>query len=93
MPKELENQHLKTASFKHVVQDVLTPYAVLFKAAIRCAEYLCYQPEDDVMPLIHEALEICYSREPLEARLGGKKATGNEYWYPPIHATRYSLNS
>ena len=60
MPKELDRQKLEKATFKHVVKDVLTPYAVLFQAAIHRAEYLGYRSDEDVIPLIQDALEICY---------------------------------
>ena len=52
MPGELDRQKLEKASFKYMVQDVLTLYAVLFQAAIHRAEYLRYRSDDDVMPLI-----------------------------------------
>ena len=44
------------------------------------------------MPLIQETLEICYSREPFEARQGGSKSDRNNYWYPQLNASQYSLN-
>ena len=93
MPAQLDNESLDFCSKKHVVQDVLTPYAVLFEAARIRAEELNYQPDDDLMPIIQEALELCYSREPYEARNFGQMSfSSRNHWYPPITSTLTSLN-
>lgn len=41
MPYNLENKHLRPKSRKHVIQEVLTPYATLFDAATKRAKKLC----------------------------------------------------
>ena len=87
MPEDLEREHLRPKCRRHVIQDVLTPYATLYTAAIRRAARLRYRAQDDIMPLIQEALEICYSREPREAHAHTdkkKKSDLNEF-DPPMN--------
>ena len=72
MPKELDAQKLGDESFKHVVQDVLILYTFLFTTTKLRIEKLHFHPEDDVMPLIQKALEMCYSQNPYKASSRGQ---------------------
>lgn len=86
-------QKLTTRTVRHVVQDVMTPFATLFKAAILQAEHLKYGENEDVMPLINEALELCYSKEPKDVRACSTSSSPHWYWLPATDGSEFRLNS
>ena len=92
MNNAYRTQRLNDVSKRHVVQDVLTPYAVLFASAIK--RVLADQADEkDIMPFVQEALELCYTKEPIDLRqkLGNK--TARQLWIPPVQGSEFSLNS
>ena len=50
MPKAFEDQLLTPEAQHHVNQDVLTPFAILYKATVMRAEHLSYREDEDVFP-------------------------------------------
>ena len=92
MPIDFKKQDLTDETLRHVVQDVMTPFAVLFSAAIKRADYLSYDRDRDVFPIINEALELCYSKQPDDVRQHGFKRP-QDYWYPAVEASEFDLNS
>lgn len=92
MKPDFDNESLRLSTQRHVIQDVLTPYATLFQAAILQAETLGYQETRDIFPLMNECLEIAYSKSPKDVRkcINPDRAS---YWYPKSDATEFNLNS
>lgn len=92
---EYRTQKLSMPNQRHSIQDVLTPYAVALKAAVLEAGQRMYVDEDDVFPLINEALELCYSKCPADVRHptdGLKKDQAFRNWHPQMADTKFGLN-
>ena len=73
-------------------QDVLTPFATLFMAVGLEATRLGYKGTDNVMPLITQALELCYSRSPNVVRQK-HILSRHRYWVPQISDSEFCLNN
>ena len=90
--KAFEQQRLTPKARRHVVQDVLTPFAVLFAAVIkRVLQDRC--DDRDIMPLVHEALELCYTKEPKDVRQRLDGRSFRQFWIPPVQGSEFTLNS
>ena len=87
-----KTQRLTDTATRHVVQDVLTPFALLFAAAIKRA-LQDHVDDRDIMPLVQEALELTYTKEPHDVRKQMDGRSSREYWIPPVHGSEFSLNS
>jgi hypothetical protein len=85
-------QKLTERARRHVVQDVILPYAILFEAA--CLRVVGDgKPQADIFPFVNELLELAYTREPTFVRAREPKESAREYWLPPISGNEYDLNS
>ena len=85
-------QKLTERARRHVVQDVILPYAILFEAA--CMRVIGDgKSQADVFPYINELLELAYTREPTFVRAKEPKDSARDYWLPPISGNEYDLNS
>ena len=89
----LDKQKITSKVGRHIIQDVLTPFGTLFNATIKQAEWLKYQDKDDVFPLLNEALELCYSKSPLDIRQQPSSKDPHWYWFPQIENSEFRLNS
>jgi hypothetical protein len=90
--KEFESMKLSTKAIQHVLQDVLTPYATLFQVTVEEAERHGLHEDDDVAPIMNQALEICYSKSPLDTRAKTLREK-QDYWFPSITESEFDLNS
>jgi hypothetical protein len=90
--KAFNAQNLTPRAKRHVVQDVLTPFALLFTAAIK-RTLRDKGDERDIMPLVQEALELTYTKEPKDIRQHLDGRSSREFWIPPVHGSEFSLNS
>ena len=87
-----QRQKLTERARRHVVQDVILPYAILFEAA--CQRVLQdKKPRDDIFPYVNELLELAYTREPTLIRAREPKESARDYWLPPITGDEFDLNS
>ena len=89
----LDRQKLPTKLLRHIIQDVLTPYGILYKAAIMRAEDLGMSEDDDVFPIANEALELCYSKSPRDVRQHPPSRNPQSYWYPQEQESEFMLIS
>ena len=77
---------------RHMVQDVMTPFAILFMAVGIEAVRQGYSDDDDLSPLLTQCLELCYSKSPKDVR-PKKNLSRAENWIPPDTESRFFLNS
>jgi hypothetical protein len=87
-----QRQKLTERARRHVVQDVILPYAILFEAA--CQRVMQdNKPQTDIFPYVNELLELSYTREPTFVRAKEPKESAREYWLPPVSGNEYDLNT
>ena len=91
--KCFETQKISMKAGRHVLQDILTPFATLFLATKLQAEHLKLGDEDDTTTLMHQALELCYSKSPMDVRQKSLMQEPHRYWYPQIEESEFRLNS
>ena len=87
-----QRQKLTERARRHVIQDVILPYAILFEATCRRVE-TDKKARDDIFPYVNELLELAYTREPTFVRAKEPKESAREYWLPPVTGNEYDLNS
>jgi hypothetical protein len=87
-----QRQKLTERARRHVVQDVILPYAILFEAA--CMRVVQDgKSQTDIFPYVNELLELTYTRELTFVRVKEPKDAARDYWLPPISGNEYDLNS
>jgi hypothetical protein len=86
-----QRQKLTERARRHVVQDVILPYAILFEAACRRV-VTDGKSQADVFPYVNELLELAYTREPVFVRAKEPKDSARDYWLPPVSGNEYDLN-
>ena len=92
---EYKTQRLSMANKRHSAQDVLTPFAVVLRAALNEANHRMYDASDNLFPLMNEAIELCYSRSPADIRHkqdGMIKPQAFRNWHPQYADTKFGLN-
>jgi hypothetical protein len=87
-----QRQKLTEKARRHVIQDVILPYAILFEAVCRRVE-TDKKAKDDIFPYVNELLELCYTREPTFIRAREPKESARDYWLPPVTGNEFDLNS
>lgn len=93
---EYRMQKLNRKNQRHTMQDVLTPFAVLVKAAVIEAGVRMLDSTANIFPLMNEALELCYSKCPADIRHktdGLIKPQAFRNWHPQFADTKFGLNS
>jgi hypothetical protein len=87
-----QRQKLTERARRHIIQDVILPYAILFEAA--CQRVMQDgKPQTDIFPYANELLELAYTREPTFVRAKEPKESAPDYWLPPVTGNEYDLNS
>ena len=87
-----QRQKLTERARRHVIQDVILPYAILFEAACQRVRQ-DDKPQNDIFPYVNELLELAYTREPTFVRAKVPKESARDYWLPPVTGNEYDLNS
>jgi hypothetical protein len=87
-----QRQKLTERARRHVIQDVILPYAILFEAACRRV-IEDGKSQVDVFPYVNKLLELAYTREPTFVRAKEPKDSARDYWLPPVSGNEYDLNS
>ena len=87
-----QRQKLTERARRHVIQDVILPYAILFEATCRRVE-TDKKARDDIFPYVNELLELAYTREPTFVRAKEPKESARDYWLPPVTGNEYDMNS
>ena len=87
-----QRQKLTERARRHVIQDVILPYAILFEATCRRVE-TDKKSQEDIFPYVNELLELAYTREPTFVRAKEPKESARDYWLPPLTGNEYDLNS
>ena len=90
--KAYQTQTLTERARRHVVQDVILPYAILLEAACRRVKTDA-KSETDIFPWVNELLELAYTREPIFIRARTPKESARMYWLPPVQGNEFDLNS
>jgi hypothetical protein len=92
---DYRNQKLRLENQRHSSQDVLTPFAVAFRAGISEANQRLYGSNDDIFPIVNEAIELCYSKSPVDIRHptdGLMKRQAFLNWHPQKEDSKFGLN-
>ena len=87
-----QRQKLTERARRHVIQDVILPYAILFEATCRPV-LQDGKSQADILPYANELLELAYTREPTFVRAKEPKESARDYWLPPVTGNEYDLNS
>jgi hypothetical protein len=83
-------QKLTERARRHVIQDVILPYAILFEAT--CRRVLQDgKSQADIFPYVNELLELAYTREPTFVRAKEPKESARDYWLPLVRCHTHSF--